>query len=90
MQNTYLLGMQGQLQHTEMENKITSLRFTSSETTTGINGSVIEDAIDGALEATAMEDGCGSIDHIMVLTSQETLPVIVQEEVDVVLDSDGE
>ena len=40
LQNTYLLGMQGQLQHTEMENKLTSVRFTSSEITTDINGSV--------------------------------------------------
>ena len=40
-------------------------------------------------KATAMEDGFGSVDHNMVLTSQETLPVIVQDKVDVVLDSDG-
>jgi len=52
-----------------MENKLTSVRLTGSEITTGINGSVIEDedAIDGALEATAMEDGSGSLDSNMVL-----------------------
>ena len=36
-----------------------------------------------------MEDGSGSVDNNMVLTSQETLPVNAQDEVDVVLDSDG-
>ena len=51
LQNTYLLG--------EMENKLTSVGFTSSDITTGINGSVIEDedAIDGTLEATSYYNG---------------------------------
>ena len=71
-----------------MENKLTSIGFASSEITTGINGSVIEeDAIDGALEATAMEDGSGSLGSNVVLkeitTKQgdgnETLCVIVAE-----------
>ena len=51
-----------------MENKLTSVGFTGSEITTGINGSVIED--EDAI------DGSGSLDYNMVLeeiTTKDTL-----------------